>query len=347
MFGKNSLLFLGVLALPIGAANQTAWAGSIVPSEPASDFVSLDPTGITQSFCAEWNPDFPYIGGTCCGKRVMNSAGKIRGKRRRGPSCPPQRFKSSFCTEMTDDQRSYIEGVVSGKIADPLAYLESELRFRKVSDPQAVCTPNDGFLAWGRPLVPTDQNKIRLRRPDRCVHFGTDRMVALLSWLGVAVQQRAQQSSLSDLHLIVGDISAPRGGCLSGAGGHGGHFSHMTGQDVDLGFVDPMRKFEGRAPAHERFDRRFEPKWNWWLLKKIFRNPYVCVKAVFLDRRLIAKLHKEAKDDPEWEALSPFVRHVRHHRNHFHIRIGADGGVPGCRENTIDEESSVATNSEP
>ena len=321
----------------------------IVPPEPISDFVVSEDVGLPKSFCAEWNPDFPFNGGTCCGKRIMTPSGKIKPKRRRGPSCPSQRFKNSFCSEESKEQREYADLVLSGKISDPLNFLERELGHRRDSDPQAVCTPNDGFLAWGRPILPSNLNGIRLRRPDRCVHYGTDRMVAMLEWLGRETVARTQALARGPSHIIVGDVSAPRGGCLAGGSGRRGHFSHMNGLDVDLGFLDPQRAFEGRALAHERFDRRFDAEWNWWFLKKIFRNPYACVKAVFLDHRLISKMRKIAKDDPEWDAVSRFVKHVRFHRNHFHVRIGTHRGEPGCQEAPVDpsevseDESSAAT----
>jgi len=100
----------------------------------------------------------------------------------------------------------------------------------------------------------------------------------------------------------------------------------MNGQDADLGFlkVEPNREGAGR------FSREFRVAENWWLLKKIFSNPIACVKVVFLDRRHIRKLKKFAGSDPMWSRLSPFIRHVRRHHDHFHIRVGDKSGAPGC-----------------
>ncbi len=322
----------------VGFAQAKSEPG-ILPPDPVSEVLVAPDVGLPTSFCAEWNPDFPFNGGTCCGKRVVQPSGKLKPRRRRGPSCPPQRFRESFCSEETPEQRDYAQKVLGGSITDPLLYLERELVQRRDSDPQAVCTPNDGFLAWGRPLVPSEKNGIRLRRPDRCVHYGSDRMVAMLEWIGRKVKERTQELGTGPSHMIVGDISAPRGGCLAGGSGRRGHFSHMNGSDVDLGFLDPKRKFEGRALAHEQFDRRFDPEWNWWFIKTIFKNPYVCVKAAFLDHRLISKMRKIATSnsvDPDWEKFSKFIKHVKFHRNHFHVRIGTRFGVPGCQENPVD-----------
>ena len=69
---------------------------------------------------------------------------------------------------------------------------------------------------------------------------------------------------------------------------------------------------------------------NWWLLKRLFANPYACVKKVFLDKRLIRKLGKVAAQDPEWAKIAPHIQHIRGHRSHFHIRVGDGPGAPGC-----------------
>lgn len=328
MFG----LLLG-MALHLSGASASS---TILPPDPISEAIVAPDVGLPASFCAEWNPDYPFNGGTCCGKRVVQPSGKLKPRRRRGPSCPPQRFKETFCSEETPEQRQYAQRVSRGEISDPLLFLEREMAQRRDSDPQAVCTPNDGFLAWGRPLIASEANGIRLRRPDRCVHYGTDAMVALLEWTGRKVKERTAALGSGPTHMVVGDISAPRGGCLAGGSGRRGHFSHMNGSDVDLGFLDPKRKFEGRILAHEPFDRRFDAEWNWWLIKTIFKNPYVCVKAAFLDHRLISKMKKVAAQDSDWPAVSKFIKHVRFHRNHFHVRIGTRAGVPGCQENPVD-----------
>ena len=85
------------------------------------------------------------------------------------------------------------------------------------------------------------------------------------------------------------------------------------------------------------FSRDFEPKTAWWQLKKIFSNPYACVKVVFLDRRLIRKLDKEAANDSDWQRWRKFVRHQPGHRNHFHVRVGDFPGEPGCTPNAHPE----------
>jgi murein endopeptidase len=66
------------------------------------------------------------------------------------------------------------------------------------------------------------------------------------------------------------------------------------------------------------------------MVKNIFKNPYACVRVIFLDRKLISKLRKAARDDDDWSKYGRFLRHVRGHKNHFHVRVGDHPGVPGC-----------------
>jgi hypothetical protein len=54
------------------------------------------------------------------------------------------------------------------------------------------------------------------------------------------------------------------------------------------------------------------------------------VKVIFLDKRHIRKLVRAAAHDEEWPALQRFIRHVRGHRDHLHVRVGDGPGAPGC-----------------
>jgi murein endopeptidase len=162
-------------------------------------------------------------------------------------------------------------------------------------------------------------------------------MVGMLEWVGRQVAATYPEDP--GIHLNVGDISAPRGGCLSGRGGRRGHKSHTSGQDADVGFLVAR-------PGHaspDMFVREFDAKTNWWLFKRVFHNPYACVKVIFLDRRLIAKLGKAVKDDPEWATLRRYIKHVPGHRNHFHVRVGTTPGQPGCPvDPTPDEDEDIS-----
>ena len=100
----------------------------------------------------------------------------------------------------------------------------------------------------------------------------------------------------------------------------------MGGQDVDIGFLTV--KEHSKSP--ELFHNSFDPTANWWMLQQLFKNPYACVKVVFLDRMHIRKLQRVAQGDPTWDELRSRIRHIRNHRNHMHVRFGNLPGAPGC-----------------
>lgn len=293
---------------------------------PDSPFVVDAQTGLSPDFCSLWDPDFGSRGGVCCnfpgGGRSRKGKRNFRGRGR----CGSDRIRGDYCQDRTAEQILYTERVESGEIVDILTEIELDAQWKGKQD---FCTVNNGFLAYGRPVLPTKKNRIQLRSPKRCTNFGSDPMVALLEWTGqqIAIQYPDQEG----VKLTVGDVSAPRGGCLSGRGGRKGHASHTSGMDADLAFLEVYKN----KPSPVNFGRKFQPDLNWWLVKQMFRNPYACIKAIFLDRRLISKLSKEARLDgseewPKWGDVQRFIRHVRGHRNHFHIRIGDGPGKPGC-----------------
>jgi len=275
---------------------------------------------VSADFCAEWNPEFLFNGHRCC-STVM----RAKGRRRRMPAkvCSRDRSKPDFCEDVTDEEREYEQAVKSGKISDVLAYLEQEMGLK---GKQAYCTTGNGFLAYGRPILPTATNRILLPRADRCTNYGTDNMVAMLEWAARATSKEFADARYNGLHFLIGDITAPRGGCLAGRNGPVGHASHTNGQDADVGFLTPRPGRDSPTQFHTDFDG----KANWWLIKQFFNNPYACVKVIFLDKKLIRKLGKAAHGDEDWNKYWRYIRHVPGHKNHMHVRIGDGPGVPGC-----------------
>jgi murein endopeptidase len=277
-------------------------------------------------FCSEWNPEFKFNGEHCCAKR--------RGAKQRRDKCPSQRRKSNFCDEMTYDQQQFQFAAAQGKLGDVLEYLVNDKEGKK---DQAFCDANNGFLAFGKPLIPSPKNRIVLKSEGRCTNFGTNRMISMVEWLGREVGK--QFSDNEKVKIMLGDMSAPRGGCLRGS--RKGHASHTNGQDADIGFISAKYAQNGRFLGL----REFDPDLNWWFLKKVFKNPHACIKVVFLDRRLIQKLFKVARLDGDWNQYSRFIKHARGHHNHFHVRVGNVSGTAGCpgvspEEEVIDEQDA-------
>jgi murein endopeptidase len=326
---------LGALLL----LSPLAWAESL-PCSPVSEFLDRGESQLDPQFCAAWNPEYGLKGPSCCPKvSFQRSSGS---RRRRRPAskgtCGPQRSKASYCEDMTVDQKDYVAQIQSGQ-ADILKKISEDISRR---GPQSFCTVNNGFLAWGKPVLGTATNRIHVKNPERCVNFGSDALVGMVEWVGRQIRESFPEPEYAGVKLIVGNVSAPRGGCLTGLSGKRGHFSHTSGRDADFAFFSDKPR---RELASDKFNLSFDPSANWWLIKKIFANPYGCVKAVFLDKRLIRKLAKTAgREDPElWRKLSPLIQHVRGHRNHLHVRVGSGPGEPGCpawesMDESIDEE---------
>jgi len=298
-----------------------------------SAFPSPDDPGLdhlpTIDFCSEWNPEFPFNGHRCC-----RSIASARGKKTR-VSCYSKRPRGNYCDEMTDEQKEYIEALESPK--PPFDVLDAITQDMGRKD-QAYCTANNGFLAHGRPIVPSEKNRIQLRSPERCTRFGTDNMVGMLEWLGRQVASQYSAPEYSGVRLLIGDVAAPRGGCLAGPSGRRGHLSHTNGSDADIGLLTPQKN--RRSPAS--FQNTLDAKANWWLIKQVMKNPYACVKVIFLDRRHIRKLAKVAAHDDDWRLYGRFLRHQKGHRNHMHVRIGTHPGAPGCSPGANPESEEEA-----
>ncbi|MEN9723754.1 MAG: hypothetical protein RJB38_1740 [Pseudomonadota bacterium] len=311
------IVSVGVLAFQSSTSfSSLASSGlelSFLPSDPSSEYLPVAENAPDHGFCAKWDPEYGYRGKACC-ERVPAF------RRASAAKCSPQRVKWNFCDEMTEEQREYLELARHGKLG---SWWENRSGLQQS---RAYCGVNQGFLVHGRPLVPTPENRLLIRNPHRCTQFGTDRMVGALEWLGREIHREYSDSNHSGVRLNVGDLSAPRGGCISGRRGRRGHASHTSGQDADLGFLYPRAGTrEVNAFAHD-----FDVKANVWLLKRLFSNPYACVKLVFVDQRLIRKMSKAAFGDLEWERIRPFIKHIRGHRHHFHVRVGDVPGLPGC-----------------
>lgn len=282
----------------------------------------------TPQFCAQWNPDFSSHRYQCCGPLpIRASHGKARG---RGKACSKARVSQGFCSEMTQEQKDYTRAAEAGELGDILELIQKE---RVTKGQQAFCTVNNGFLAQGRRVIPSPQNRILIQSPGQCVSFGTDAMVGLLEWLGREVNQKFSEEKYSGVHLLLGDVSGPRGGCLFGRTGARRHASHTNGQDADLGFLT----VRAGQPSPTLFHTRFDLETNWWFLKKVFQNPFACIKVVFLDRRHIHKLATFAHRDPDWKLYQRFIRHMPGHGNHFHFRVGHGPGPVGCVPNAQPE----------
>lgn len=287
-----------------------------IPCEPESELLNPQSWSTPSlQFCQQWSPDFRFNGGKCCGKLPLG-----RQKKRGRYSF---RGVKNYCEEVSQEQSKYAQSASEGKLGDILNLLTREIGTR---GDQAYCTVNNGFLVHGRPIVPTPRNRIIIRSPERCLNFGTDAMAAMMEWVGREVGKAFSSAYYAGVKLVLGDVSGPKGGSLIGRSGRRGHASHTTGQDADIGFLSVKRGKD--SPV--QFVRDFDPANNWWLIKKVFKNPFACTKVIFLDRKHIKALARYAKNDEDWSRYQRFIRHMPGHKNHFHVRVGPGPGQPGC-----------------
>ena len=277
--------------------------------------IQSDEKELLPSFCREWNPDFEYKGGRC----AFNLSGV---KRKKVKGCNVNRRQFSYCGDMTPSQVAYTQRLSSSRNVDALTLITGS----EHNPDQAMLSVNDGFLVDGRRLVPTSYNHLALRFPSRCTNFGTDAMAGMLDWLGHEVGKTYSGKKFSKVKIVVGDVAAPRGGCLWGHNQRVCHKSHKNGQDADVGYLVA----KPGLPSPVEFHQVFDAKTNYWFIKKVFNNPYACVKFVFLDRRNIKKLSRVAGSDPEWQVIKRYIQHAAGHHNHFHVRVGNGPGRPGC-----------------
>ena len=262
---------------------------------PSSSYLQDSSEGLGLDFCMQWNPEFAQGGFRCCAEpMVMTPSRRGHYLRPKLRQCSPARLKGRFCSEMTEEQKEYTDLASRGALGDLLVYLENQLKSGTPSI--SHCGPNNGFLVRGRPVIGTPENRIVIRAPERCTQFGSDRMALMLEWLGHQIATQYPPAEYPTTHLIIGDISAPKGGCLAGSRGKRGHASHTNGKDADIAFLWG----DARRAAPEGFHQNFQPASNWWMIKKLFENPYVCVQKIFVDKKWIKKLAKQAGSDPTW-----------------------------------------------
>jgi penicillin-insensitive murein endopeptidase len=189
--------------------------------------------------------------------------------------------------------------------------------------------PWKGSLSRGVKLQPTAHLRY-VPEYEKTDHFyGAWQLVQLLTRAAQYVAVRKPGGRLS-----VGELSAQQGGNL------GGHASHESGRDVDVGFY--MLDARGRpydAFAFANFDARgrglppnvglsFDVARNWELISRLVADGDARVQYVFVAQGLRDLLLQEAKrqnapqvvrDRAARVLVPPRERHP--HGNHFHVRV--------------------------
>jgi penicillin-insensitive murein endopeptidase len=186
---------------------------------------------------------------------------------------------------------------------------------------------------------------LRVRNPSQA--YGTEELVALITWAAEEVARQHPGSSLN-----VGDLSRERGGRIRP------HRSHRVGRDADLGFY--LVDGQSGAPAEARHfvalprgakgtDRQggsfaFDDARNWTLIAALVSQDVVPVQYIMviapLKERLLAEGRRrgaspellarvEAVVGPQRSGRGRFA--YDSHDSHFHVRIYcAPDDRPAC-----------------
>ncbi|MCP4606906.1 MAG: hypothetical protein GY847_41420 [Proteobacteria bacterium] len=188
-------------------------------------------------------------------------------------------------------------------------------------------TTSDGLLAQGSSM------------PIRSEHFrfyrSADRRYGVPSLTGM-IERAAARVALEHAGsvLLVGDISANRGGFI------GGHRSHRSGRDVDFAYyITDLRGRPVDGAPLIRFDRFgvgmrngrpfcFDSGRNWLLVEALLTDPEAQVQWIFISNGLKALLIEWAmKNNRDVNLIQRAVRVLHQpgdalpHDDHFHIRI--------------------------
>lgn len=189
---------------------------------------------------------------------------------------------------------------------------------------ESVGEPWHGRLVNGEPLPPGDG--YRIRRPQRS--FGASHVVGYLRKAIAEVRARYPK-----LHtLAIGDLSAESGGKI------GGHASHQSGLDVDIGFYFKTVP-QGYPDTFVAAGNELDYDATWALLAAFAKTTDNDdgVNMIFLDYDVQERLYKWAigkgtpKDELEYlfqyprgkDDLIGVIRHWPGHTDHFHVRFKA------------------------
>jgi penicillin-insensitive murein endopeptidase len=182
-------------------------------------------------------------------------------------------------------------------------------------------------------------------RPQGEHYYGVPRLVRALERVAQAVAEERPGGA----PLLIGDLSARRGGRIPG------HRSHRTGRDVDLLFYvttpsgTPVRSPgfipfgpDGLARVGETTEYvRFDVERNWLLVRELVTSD-LGIQLLLVSGELEALLvdYAVARGEPPeviWRAVATLIEPTdsTKHDDHFHVRIGCsrEEALHGCEAN--------------
>jgi penicillin-insensitive murein endopeptidase len=223
--------------------------------------------------------------------------------------------------------------------AEPRFCSESPLPAQAAS----VGRPSAGALRGGVKLEVGAFLRLLPRQAQRCIDWGTPRLVAAIERAASAVAQALP----SPVPLGVGDLSRARGGPIWSYSR-----SHQSGRDADLAFflldergrpvaaddlVPLDSSLRGVTPDGAR--RFFDVVRNWRLVRALLADPGIHVRWLFISNPLRAALLAEARHEGTPQPLLARAAQVLHqpsdappHADHLHLRITCEPRETRCRD---------------
>lgn len=188
-----------------------------------------------------------------------------------------------------------------------------------------------------------------LRQREGARSWGLPPLVRMLRRAAAEVAKKHRGSVL-----IVGDLSARRGGPIEG------HASHQSGRDADVGFFVANSKgkpvavkrfvpFDGSGNGRDREWARFDDARNWALVEALLKDEEAVVRYIFVSSGLRSRLlaYAAKKRAPKEiiaraaAVMSP--RDADLHDDHFHIRIACPASMQStCAEEPTARDSASA-----
>jgi len=229
--------------------------------------------------------------------------------------------------------------IASTARAEPLFCSESPITARAAS----VGRPSHGALLGGVRLTADAFLRVLPRQAQRCLDWGTPRLVAAIKRAAHAVAR-----ALPDfVPLAVGDLSRARGGPIRPYSR-----SHQSGRDADLAFFQLDRS--GKPVAAEelvRFDsslsgatqdgarRLLDVARTWRLVRALLADPGIDVRWLFVSEpvraALLAEAHREGAPQPLLSRAAEVLHQpsdARAHDDHLHLRIACRPDEIHCRD---------------
>ncbi len=177
---------------------------------------------------------------------------------------------------------------------------------KTLGESSSIGPPNDGRLIWG---VPLPEDPAWTMPEDRTRAFATTETIAsVVSGFHAYAEQFPGAEPI-----VVGDLSARRGGRIYG------HQSHQSGLDIDIRLIK------------DRAGEGFDAERNWFLAKALIDDNDV--RAIFLNRTEQAWLRAAADADVGAVAADEYFALIRHepgHTIHMHVRFACSQEDKRC-----------------